>query len=493
MESPRLERKIFATLSNLPAEPAIWWQKTWWSRVAFLELADACEKVLRASCFKSGQRIALLLPNCPIFIAEAIAVWRLGGTIVPIDFRCGYVSLIKQLKHADVFAAITFRGCGDLVQLISEEGIPCVVSHLDAPCDVIAGRPSAEESPETAVIFYTSGMTGEPKAVPLTHANLLSCIEAASAHIEGLAGEDDTALNALPNFNVFGLVCGALMPLLNSARQVILPTFMPPSAAMDAVKNAEVTIITAVPTMVSLILGAVARGSAVPHSLRFVLSGGDRLPAELARRASETLGVPVIEGYGLTEAASVVSFAPRLDKCRPGTVGTLLSCVEAQIRDEEGKVLPVGEEGRFWIRGASVASCYYRNPELTEKLFVDGWFDTGDIARFDADGYLSLVARTSDVLFVGGFKVYAQEVEKVLMEHPAVASAAVVGVPRSISGEIVKAFVVPKKGARVSSKELVEACRKKLSYYKVPRIIEFLEKMPRSSIGEIVKRKLEKD
>mgnify|MGYP001218807672 CR=1 FL=1 len=493
MDSSRVERKIFANLSTLPAEPVIWWQKTWWSRVAFLELADACEKVLRASCFKEGQRIALLLPNCPVFLAEAVAVWRLGGTIVPIDFRCGYVSLIKQLKHADVFAAITFRGCQNLVPLISEEGIPCVVTPLDAPCEVIAGRPSAEESPDTAVIFYTSGMTGEPKAVPLTHKNLLSCIEACTAHISELAGEDDTALNALPNFNVFGLVCGALVPLVNAARQVVLPTFMPPAASMDAIRNAEVTIITAVPTMVSLILGAVARGSAVPHSLRFVLSGGDKLPEVLARRASETLGVPVVEGYGLTEASSVVSIAPGLNKCRPGTVGTLLPCIEAEIRDEEGKVLTAGEEGRLWIRGASVASGYYRNPELTEKLFVNGWFDTGDIARFDSDGYLSLVARTSDVLFVGGFKVYAQEVERVLMEHPAVASAAVVGVPRSISGEIVKAFVVPRKGAKVTSKELVESCRKKLSYYKVPRIIEFLDKMPRSSIGEIVKRKLEKD
>lgn len=140
-----------------------------------------------------------------------------------------------------------------------------------------------------------------------------------------------------------------------------------------------------------------------------------------------------------------------------------------------------------------MTSCYYRNPELTKERFVDGWFNTCDIAKFDADGYLSLVGRTSDVMFVGGFKVYAQEIEKVLLEHPSVAEAAVIGVPRSITGEIVKAFVVLKTGEKVTSRELLDSCKKKLSYYKVPRIIEFVDKMPRSSIGEILKRKLEKD
>ena len=178
---------------------------------------------------------------------------------------------------------------------------------------------------------------------------------------------------------------------------------------------------------------------------------------------------------------------------KAGSVGTLLSCVEAEIRNDEGKVLPAGSEGHLWIRGDNVAKCYYRNPELTAKRFVDGWFDTCDIARFDKDGYLYLVGRRTEVIFVGGFKVYAQEVEKVLLEHPAVAEAAVIGVPRSISGEIVKAFVVLKKDEKVTSKDLTEHCKKKLSYYKVPRIIDFLTEMPRSSIGEILKRKLEKD
>lgn len=488
----RLEDVIISNLGSLKTEPFIWWQKTWWSGGAFLELTEECENRFRLSGFKAGQRMAFLLPNSPILLASVIAIWKLGGTVVPIDPRSGYVSLVKQLKHADVFAAITYRGCSDLIPLISEEGIPCVLTSLDAPVENIAGRPSEEESTDIAVIFYTSGTTGEPKAVPLTHENLYACINACVDHI-GTLTDDDVFLNALPNFNAFGFVCGSLIPLVKATSQVVLPTFMPPEAAMDAMRNASVTIVPAVPTIISLLLGTVARGITPPKSLRYILSGGDRLPLDFDKRSQESLGVPVIEGYGLTEASSVVSIAPGIENRKAGTVGTLLSCVKAEIRNDEGDVLPPGSEGHLWIRGESVAKCYYRNPELTAKRFVDGWFDTCDIAKFDDEGYLYLVGRRTEVIFVGGFKVYAQEVEKVLLEHPAVAEAAVIGVPRSISGEIVKAFVVLKKDEKVTSKDLIEYCKKKLSYYKVPRIIVPLTEMPRSSIGEILKRKLEKD
>lgn len=485
----RLEKQIIENLEQLPNEPFIWWQKTWWSRGAFLELEEACEQQFRDSGFQSGQRLALLLPNSPVFLASVLAIWRLGGTVVPIDYRSGYVALIRQLKHADVFAAVTFRGLSDKISLISEEGIPCVISPLDAPCDDIAGRPSDVESSDQAVIFYTSGTTGESKAVSLTHKNLLCCINSCVRHIDKIT-DDDVFLNALPNSNALGFVCGALISLVTGARQAVLANFMPTAHAMEAMRNAEVSIIPAVPTMIALMFRAVVNGSTPPQSLRLLISGGDRLPAGYDARSQKLLGAPVLEGYGLTEASSVVSMAPGIDKRKAGTVGTLISCVEGEIRDESGKALPTGSEGTLWIRGCSVASCYYRNPELTSERYADGWFNTCDIAKFDDNGYLSLVARTSDVIFVGGFKVYAQEVEEVLMEHPAVEEAAVIGVPRSISGEIVKAFVVLKKGEKVTVKELTDSCRKKLSYYKIPRIIEFVASMPKSNTGEILRRKL---
>ena len=490
--SSRLESIIRDNLNRFPTEPFIWWQKTWWSRGAIAELIEECEEKLRASNFRRGQRLALLMPNSPILLATAAAVWRLGGTVVLLDFKSAYVPLIKQLVHADVFAALTYRGCEELVPLISEEGIPCSVISLDTLDENIPGRPCAEEPGDTAVIFYTSGTTGAPKAVPLTHANLLSCINACVDHIKILT-EDDVFLNALPNSNAFGFVCGALLPMIHATRQAILPSFMPVEASMEAIKNAEVSIVMAVPTMVELIVASVKRGGIVPPTLRCILSGGDRLPEESSRRAEKMLGTPVLQGYGLTEAASVVALPPGIDRTKPGSVGTLLSCVEAQIRGDDGAPLAAGSEGMLWIRGASVTDGYFRNPELTAERFRDGWFNTCDIAKFDAEGFLYLVGRDSDVIFVGGFKVYAREVERVLEEHPAVAEAAVVGIPRPISGELVKAYVVLKKGERVTAKELMECCRKKLSYYKAPRIIEFISEMPRSSIGERLQRKLSQD
>lgn len=490
--SSRLDTIIRDNLNRLPSEPFIWWQKTWWSRGAFLELIEECEDKLRASNFKKGQRLALLMPNSPMLLAIAIAVWRLGGAAVLLDFRSAYAPLIRQIIHADVFAALTYRGCEELVPLISEEGIPCSVVSLDTLDDNIPGRPCAEDSDDTAVIFYTSGTTGEAKAVPLTHENLLSCINACVAHISAL-DEDDVILNALPNSNAFGFVCGALLPVVTASRQAILPSFLPVAASMDAIKQAEVTIVMAVPTMIALMVAAVAHGTMAPATVRCILSGGDRLPERSSQRAEKLLHTPVLQGYGLTEASSVVALPPGLGAAREGSVGTLLSCVEGQIRSDEGEILPTGSEGHLWIRGSSVTNCYFRNPELTEARFHNGWFNTCDIAKFDSDGYLYLVGRACDVIFVGGFKVYAREVEKVLEENPAVAEAAVVGVPRPISGELVKAFVVLKKGEKTTAKELAEYCKKRLSYYKVPRMIEFISEMPRSSIGEIVKRKLAQD
>lgn len=484
-----LDSKITENLKKLGTEPFIWWKKIWWSRGAFLELVNECEEVLKTAGFKAGHRLALLLPNSPVMLATTIAVWRRGGAVVPIDFHSGYVSLIKQIKHADVFSAVTFKGASGLAPLISEEGIPCSVTELDSPCHSVQGRPSEQDSEDTAVIFYTSGTTGEPKAVPLSHENMMANINSCLEHL-GPLEEDDTFLNALPNFYSFGFVCGALLPLVTGSRQVALHTFMPAEATMEAIKSASVSIVPAVPTMISLLLGTVARGTVPPQSLRYVLSGGDRLPLDLRKRAEETLGVPVLEGYGVTEASSVISITPGANKRKSGSVGTLLSCLEGEIRDHEGTALKAGSEGHLWIRGASVAAQYYRNPKLTEERFKDGWFDTNDIAKIDDDGYLYLISRASDVLFVGGFNFYAHEVERTLLEHNSIAEAAVIGVPRSISGEVVKAFIVLKSGAKTTQREIMEFCRKKLAYYKVPRIIEFTDKLPHSATGEILKRKL---
>ncbi|MDO4988342.1 MAG: AMP-binding protein [Synergistes sp.] len=487
----RLESVIRDNLNKLPSEPFIWWRKTWWSRSAFLELAEECEELLLSSGFREGQRLALLLPNSPLLLALAFAVWRVGGAAVFIDFHSGYLPMMKQLAHADVFAALTYKGLSDFVPLVCEEGIPCCVIDEDNLSGKIQGRPCVCEDRETAAIFYTSGTTGEPKAVPLTHENFLSCIDGCFGCID--ADEDDVCLNALPNSNSFGFLCGALIPLVKAIRQAVIPSFMPLAHTFDAIKDAEVTIIPAVPLAVAMMTRAAAKGGFVPKSLKTIISGAENLPSELAANAKKYLGVPVIQGYGLTEGTSVVAMPPTVNEARDHSVGKLISCIKAEIRGEDGEVLGAGSEGLLWIKGDSVARSYFRNDELTAERFSDGWFCTGDIAKFDEDGYLYLVGRTSELIFVGGFKVYAREVERVVEEHPKVEEAAIVGVPRPISGQFVKAVVVVKKDEKLTSKEIIDYCKKKLAYYKVPRIIEFVDKMPRSAMGEVVKRKLSQD
>ena len=486
----RIEERIYENFSKLPNEPMLCWQNTWWSRAAFMELVEECERLLKESNFREGQKLGLLLPNSPIMLALVIAVWKLHGTVVPIDPKSGFVPATTKLLHADVFAVITYKGCASLTSLIEEEGIPCyVAANLDQPGGVISGRDTEPEDPETAVIFYTSGTTGTPKAVPLTHSNILAFFEAAQGDLTDV-DDEDVFLNALPNFNSFGLIATALLPMLLGARVLVIQSFFPVKNTIEAMRKAGVTMLIVVPIMLSLIFRAAKAGAILPRTVRHIISGGDRLPEKFQQKSLKWFGIEIAQGYGLTESSSVVSLQSASERMG-NSVGKLISCVQGEIRDSEGNVLPEGNEGTLWIKGDNLTAGYYRNPELTAERFHNGWFDTGDIATIDKEGYLTIVGRTSEVIFVGGCKVYATEVEKKILEFPGVAEVAVVGIPRPLSGEIIKACIVLKESSKdISSREISDFCKKELSYFKVPRIIEFMDELPRSPIGDVLKRNL---
>ena len=486
--SPRLETIIRKHFHEEPGEPCLWWHGTWWSRGALEELVEDCEQNLRESGFREGYRLALALPNSPLFLAATLAVWRLGGAVVPLNPQAGPEGLRLALGYADAFGVLAAKD-GSLAGPLAAQGIPVAEAPLSGAVPVFQGRECLPDGADTAVVFFTSGTTGTPKAVPLTHGNLHSDVKACLEQVDEI-GQEEVFLNALPNFHALGFTVCALLPLLSNFSQVLLPSFMPPEATLDAMRQGKVTVAAAVPTMIALLLGVAARGQLVPASLRLLISGGDRLPPRLDERAARILGVPVLEGYGLTETSPVLAVNPNYRTRKPGTVGPLLPGVEAQIRDPQGNPVLPGQEGKLWVRGPNVAASYFRNEALSAGRFVDGWFDTQDLVRQDEEGYLSIVARVSDIIIVGGFNVYPQEVESVLAEHPSVREVAVVGVPRSLSGEIVKAFVVPRPGTEPSPRELIAFCRERLPHYKVPRSVAFLDVLPRSSIGEILKREL---
>ncbi|WP_281744743.1 long-chain-fatty-acid--CoA ligase [Thermanaerovibrio acidaminovorans] len=477
----RLDDAILERLSRGSGEHCLWWQGAWWSREALWGLAEECYGALKASGFGEGMRLGLCLPNGPSLLALSLAAWMAGGTVVPLNWK----GLDQEtLDGLDLFALVD---SGD--SRVGYRSVPVVTLEHNGGIPEFAGRRCGVTDPDLAVIFATSGTTGKPKLVPLTHGNLFHNAQACVEHVEDLE-EDDVFLNALPNYHALGFTVCGLLPLLFGFPQVMVSSFMPPEGTMDAMRKGGVTVLLAVPIMISMLVGAFARKGAVPNGLRVIISGGDRLPRRLDERCQRVLGVPVLEGYGLTETSPVLTVNPSVARRRPGTVGTFLRGVQYRVLREDGTEASPGETGRLFVKGPSVFGGYFGDQALNRRRFVDGWFDTEDLVRVDQDGYVTLESRVGDLIIVGGFNVYPREVEAVLMEHPKVREAAVVGVPNPLSGQAVKAFVVPRNGEVPTLREIAEFCRERLPHYKVPRQLEVVDHFPRSSIGEVIKKEL---
>lgn len=491
-----MERSLGSLIESLylksPDERMLWWKGSWWTRKDFWNLASSMEEKLLGAGFKEGFRIATLMPNSPSLLALSVACWRLSGAVVPLNLTAGMGSLEKYIEHADPFAVviadIPIKHATRLPDR-SASGIPLVKMPMDGVLPAFKGGLCTAEDPSIAALFYTSGTTGTPKAVPLSHKNISSNVFAAIEHFTDLNVETDIIMNVLPNFHTFGYNTSGILSMITGIKQLVLPNFMPPEATLEAMAVSGVTFVIAVPTMIALLVSAAARGAIVPSSLRKMVSGADRFPIALDERVDKLLGVTVCEGYGLTECSPVVAVNPSSDRRRIGTVGPILPGFEYEVRGRGGEVLGSGEEGILWLRGDSVAEGYFRDPENTVLKFRNGWLDTGDIVKVDDDGFLTIMDRASDLIIVGGFNVYPQEVEAVLNDHPKVLESAVVGVPHTVSGQIVKAFVIP-SGKDVTARELQNYCKERLSHYKTPRSIEFVEDFPRNGLGKVLRRKL---
>ena len=276
-------------------------------------------------------------------------------------------------------------------------------------------------------------------------------------------------------------------------RLVLLPRF-DPAAVVAAFARERVGLWIGVPTMYwALLEHARASGAdvgAAASSLRVCASGGAPMPLELLREFERTFAVRILEGYGLSETAPVVAFNQLQRPSRPGTVGLPVFGVEVRCVDDHDNPLPAGERGEVVVRGPNVMKGYYGRPEATAEAMLDGWFRTGDIGQFDADGYLAIVDRKKDLILRGGFNVYPREIEEVLLTHPGVAQVAVIGIPDPRLGEEVKAVVVRRAAATVSEAELIEWAREQMAAFKYPRVIEFRDQLPTSATGKVLKREL---
>ena len=454
---------------------------------------------LLAHGLKPGERVAIMLPNIPEFPVAYFGTLLAGGVAVPLNtmFKSHEVRYI--LEDSEAKFLFLWDGVEQQIGEVYPEGEgpriivcrePAMESHLaweeflqDPPAENFPGKPDLGD---TAVILYTSGTTGHPKGAELTHLNLASNAEACVQ--AGTVTPDDVILGVLPFYHSFGQTVVMNASILSGATNVLIPKFEPESV-IRAILDKKVTIFAAVPTMFKILADAQAEKLSLP-TVRTCISGGAKLSEQIAREFEEKFGLPIYEGYGLTEASPVVSFNPMDYRSKPGSVGLPVSDVEVRIVDDRGRELGPGEEGEIIVHGPNVMKGYLNRPEATKEAILDGWLFTRDIGKLDDDGYLYILGRKKEMIIKGGFNIYPKEVENVLAYHPKVLEVAVVGVPDPVQGEEVKAYVVPKPGKRINRQELFEYCQEHLAYYKCPKYITFLRALPKSSSGRVLKRKL---
>ncbi len=466
-----------------------------------------------------GDHVALSCPNVPWFAVAYYGILKAGAVVVPLNVLLKPREIAYHLKDSHAAALIAFEGtaelplaqmaragcdeagCSQLVIITANPTAEAPVPSALTLTQLMDGQPAAFETRrrrpgDTAVILYTSGTTGHPKGAELTHENMLFNAVASHEMVRpackgGL--EQDVALVTLPLFHSTAQTCQLNSGLYGGLRLVLLPRFEP-AQVLKTIVDEDVGFWIGVPTMYWALLAHVESAAvdkaAVARSLRVCASGGAPMPLDVLHRFEKTFGVRVLEGYGLSETAPVVAFNQLHRPSKPGTVGFPIFGVDVRCVNDEGRPVAVGDRGEVVVRGPSVMKGYYNRPEATEEATRNGWFHTGDIGVFDADGYLAIVDRKKDMILRGGFNVYPRELEEVLLTHPAVSMAAVVGVPDPRLGEEVKAYIVRKPGASVSEDALVEWGREQFAAYKYPRIVEFRDALPISATGKILKRDL---
>ncbi|GGO25556.1 long-chain-fatty-acid--CoA ligase [Microbispora bryophytorum] len=456
-----------------------------------------------------GDKVALACPNLPYFPFVYYGILKTGATVVPLNVLLQAREIAYHLDDSDAKAFFCFEGSPELplgergrAGFADTEGVEhffvlpatpfATESELGetlwAALDGMSGEFETVQTSadDTAVILYTSGTTGQPKGAELTHQNM---VMNAIVNDEMFPRQpEDTYLVALPLFHSFGQTVLMNAGFRRGGTLVLLPRFEP-VAALTLMKREKVTLFAGVPTMYWAMLAAVHAGAAeVPPSLITAASGGSALPVEVLKDFRATFGVAVLEGYGLSETSPVASFNQPGRPAKAGSIGTPIWGVEMKLVDADWNT--PDDIGEIAVRGHNIMKGYYNRPEATAQVMKDGWFRTGDVARRDEDGYYFIVDRAKDMIIRGGFNVYPREIEEVLMTHPAVSLAAVVGVPHDSHGEEVKAYVIRKPGATTTEEELVAWCRETMAAYKYPRIVEFRESLPMTATGKILKREL---
>jgi long-chain acyl-CoA synthetase len=440
-----------------------------------------------------GDRVVVMLPNCPEVLQTYRGVLARGAVVVPAIFLLSPDEVRHILAHAEARLLVTSpdlawkaEGWPGARVLVGGEaaGAPSYAELVGRESDAFAAV--GRDDHDLAVILYTAGTTGQPKGVALSHGNLAANARAAASLYELDRGQ--WALGVLPLSHSYGLTLMNVGSVLGT-RIVLLPWFTP-EAVLAAIQQYRVESMAGVPTMYVYLLSYPDADRFDTSSMRAWGSGAAPLPVELVEPFERKFGGRLLEGYGLTEASPVVATHRYSGVRKVGSVGQPLPGVEVRILDDADHALPVGEAGEIGVRGPNVMLGYYRMEDETARALRGGWLHTGDVGRLDEDGYLYILERKKDLIIRGGLNVYPREVEDVLYAHPGVAEAAVVGLPDPLMGEEVCAFVVVRPGEPPTADELTEFCQRHLAKFKCPRHVRFVDALPKSPIGKILRKEL---
>jgi long-chain acyl-CoA synthetase len=451
--------------------------------------------LLREKGVERGDRVGVMLPNVLEFPVAYYGVLRGGGVVVPMNVLLKRREIAFYLEDSGAKLLLAWQGfCEEARGGAAEAGADLIEVEPASLAEMLSGHEPAPglvdtDEDDTAVILYTSGTTGKPKGAELTHANLARNADVSSrTTCEVAAG--NVVLGALPLFHSFGQTVGMNASLRVGACLTLVPKF-DPGEALETMQRDRVTHFYGVPTMFGALLHHPERESFDTSSLRTCVTGGASMPVEVLRGFEDAFGAIVLEGYGLSETSPVASSNHPGQERKPGSIGTPIEGVEMQVVDENDAPLAQGEVGEIVIRGHNVMKGYWQRPEATEEAMRGGWFHSGDLARTDEDGYFYIVDRKKDLIIRGGYNVYPREVEEVLYEHPKIREAAVVGVPHDEWGEEIGAAVVLHEGEELSAEEVSSYVKERIAAYKYPRLVWFLDDLPKGPTGKILKREIE--
>lgn len=489
--------------ANKPDKPVLYFNE---EVVSFSELdrtANRYANIFRDMGIGPGDRVCLFIPNRLEFFYCYFGLIKLGATMISLSVMLKADEAKYIIDDAKARMLVTTEYLYPTIEPIRDqlESIENILYLDDNPPEgVIALGPLVERAsdeftspaidPEAvACIIYTSGTTGKPKGAMLTHANFMHNLESVNDLLK--TSPDDVALiPGLPLFHLLAQIC-ALAAIYGGIPSVVMEFFVP-SMVLETIARYGCNTFSGVPTMFALLLNEPEIETHDLSSLRVCFCSSAPLSLSLLKRFEECTGAIITEGYGLTEATALVTSNPLDAERKAGSVGVPIRC-KVRVVDKKDNDVPVGEPGEIIIRGKNVMPGYYNNPAETEKAMRNGWLHTGDVGKYDSDGYLYVVDRKKDMIITGGYNIYPAEIENVLYKHPKIAMATVIGIPDEIKGEIAKAYVVLKEDGSATEREIIDFCRERIAKYKAPRAVEFRDTLPTTPTGKILKRALREE